>query len=105
MRVTALLAALLVLAFPASAQQAVRIIDVVLVSTAAVVIAAVRVRRKKHQARVAAIAEIAQRAVLLKLPSRVGRVAAGARYESEAQDTVVAVTSSRSCCVSVQESQ
>jgi hypothetical protein len=72
-----------------SPQQLVRIADVVLVSVAAVVVAAVRVRREEAHERVAAIAEVAQRAVLPKLPERVAQVATGARYLSAAEDTVV----------------
>ena len=70
-------------------QQLVRITDVVLVSLAAVVVAAVRVHRAKAHERVTAIAEVAQRAVLPKLPERVAQVLTGARYLSAAEDTVV----------------
>jgi sigma-B regulation protein RsbU (phosphoserine phosphatase) len=70
-------------------QQIVRVVDVVLVSAAAVVVAAVRVRREKRFARMVAIAEVAQRAVLPTLPVRTGKVAIGARYLSAAQDAVV----------------
>jgi phosphoserine phosphatase RsbU/P len=72
-----------------SPQQLVRITDVVLVSVAAVLVAAVRVRREEAHERVAAIAEVAQRAVLPKLPERVAQVVTGARYLSAAEDTVV----------------
>jgi phosphoserine phosphatase RsbU/P len=72
-----------------TAQQVVRIIDVLLISGAAVVVAAVRVRREERYARVVAIAEVAQRAILPKLPTRIGQVAVGARYLSAAQDAVV----------------
>jgi serine phosphatase RsbU (regulator of sigma subunit) len=72
-----------------TAQQTVRIIDVLLISGAAVVVAEVRVRREERFARVVAIAEVAQRAVLPTLPTRVGQVAVGARYLSAAQDAVV----------------
>src|SRR5512145_435775 len=72
-----------------SAQQVVRIIDVFLIGGAAVVIAAVRVRREERFARVVAIAEVAQRAILPTLPIRIGPVAVGARYLSAAQDAVV----------------
>ncbi|HSE71486.1 MAG TPA: hypothetical protein VLA97_12065, partial [Nocardioidaceae bacterium] len=57
-----------------SAQQIVRIVDVVLISGAAVVIAVVRIRREKQHARVVAIAEVAQRAILPILPTALGRV-------------------------------
>jgi sigma-B regulation protein RsbU (phosphoserine phosphatase) len=73
----------------AGAQQVVRIVDVVLVSTAAVVVAQVRVRREARHARVVAIAEVAQRAILPTLPAMVGQVAIGTRYLSAAQDAVV----------------
>lgn len=70
-------------------QQVVRLLSVVLVSTAAVAVAVVRVRREQRHERVAAIAEVAQRAVLPTLPKRVGTLALGARYLSAAQDAVV----------------
>ncbi|HET7534176.1 MAG TPA: PP2C family protein-serine/threonine phosphatase [Nocardioidaceae bacterium] len=70
-------------------QQVVRVIDVTLISGAAVVVAAVRVRREERFARVVAIAEVAQRAILPTLPTRIGQVAVGARYLSAAQDAVV----------------
>ncbi len=72
-----------------SAQHVVRIIDVLLIGGAAVVVAAVRVHREERFARVVAIAEVAQRAILPTLPPRVGQVAVGARYLSAAQDAVV----------------
>lgn len=72
-----------------SAQQLVRILDVALVSSAAVAVAWVRVRREQRFARVVAIAEVAQRAILPVLPAAVGRVTVGARYLSAAQDAVV----------------
>jgi serine phosphatase RsbU (regulator of sigma subunit) len=72
-----------------TAQQIVRIIDVVLVSAAALFVAVVRVRREQRFARVVVIAEVAQRAVLPTLPPVVGQVAIGARYVSAAQDAVV----------------
>lgn len=71
------------------AQQTVRTVDVVLISAAAVVIAAVRVRREKRHARVVAIAEAAQRAILPTLPDRVEQVAVATRYLSAAQDAFV----------------
>lgn len=72
-----------------SMQQLVRIADVVLLSGAAVLVAAVRVRREGQYARVAAIADVAQRAVLPRLPERVRQVEVAARYLSAAQDAVV----------------
>lgn len=71
------------------AQQTVRIVDVALVSGAAVVVAAVRVARERAHARVVAIAEVAQRAILPRLPSRVDRMAVATRYLSAAEDAVV----------------
>ena len=70
-------------------QQTVRIIDVTLVGGAAVVVAAVRVAREQEHRRVVAIAEVAQRAILPRLPSRVDRMAVATRYLSAAQDAVV----------------
>ena len=70
-------------------QQTVRIIDVVLVSGAAVIVALVRVSREQQHERVVAIAEVAQRAILPRLPSRVDKMAVATRYLSAAQDAVV----------------
>lgn len=70
-------------------QQLVRIIDVFLISAAAVVIAAVRVSREREHERVLAIAEVAQRAILPRLPSRVDRMAVATRYLSAAEDAVI----------------
>lgn len=71
------------------AQQTVRVVDVILVSGAAVVVSAVRVSREQEHQRVVAIAEVAQRAILPRLPSRVERMAVATRYLSAAQDAVV----------------
>jgi len=70
-------------------QQVVRMVNVALVGGAAVVIAAVRVRREQHLARVEVIAEVAQRAVLPTFPKVAGCVAISARYVSAAKDAVV----------------
>jgi hypothetical protein len=70
-------------------QHTVRIIDVLLISGAAVVVAWVRVRREQRLARVEAIAVVAQRTVLPTLPARVGQVSLGARYQSAARDALV----------------
>ncbi len=70
-------------------QQVVRVIDVLFVSVAAVSVAAVRGRREREFARVVAIAEVAQRALLPTLPVRVQQVAVSARYVSAAEDTLV----------------
>jgi serine phosphatase RsbU (regulator of sigma subunit) len=72
-----------------TAQHAVRVADVALIGAAAVVIAAVRVRREQRFARVAAIAEVAQRTILPKVPPVVGDLVVGTRYLSAAEDTVV----------------
>jgi serine phosphatase RsbU (regulator of sigma subunit) len=70
-------------------QQWVRLLGVVLVSGAAVVISAVRIRRERRFERVAAIAEVAQRVILPVLPSAAGGVRATARYWSSAEDALV----------------
>jgi len=70
-------------------QQVVRVLDVALVSGVAVAVAAVRVRREQHLARVEVIAEVAQRAVLPTFPKEAGCVAIGVRYVSAAKDAVV----------------
>ena len=70
-------------------QQVVRLIDVTLVSAAAVMVAAVRVRREHRFARVVVIAEAAQRAILPTLPKSAAQVTVGARYLSAAEDAVV----------------
>jgi len=70
-------------------QQDVRILNVVLVSIAAIVIAAVRVRRERRFAEVSEIAQVAQRAILPVLPPRAGDVAIAARYQSAARDALV----------------
>ena len=72
-----------------SPQHLVRIADVLLIGAAAVVIAAVRVRREQQHERVVAIAEVAQRTILPTLPNLVGQVTLAARYQSAAQDAVV----------------
>jgi hypothetical protein len=72
-----------------SPQHLVRIADVLLISAAAVIIAAVRVRREQRHERVVAIAEVAQRTILPTLPNLVGQVTLAARYQSAAQDAVV----------------
>jgi hypothetical protein len=72
-----------------TSQMWIRIGDVALVATAGVVLAAARTRRERQLARVSRIAEVAQRAVLPLVPTHVGPVAAGARYLSAAEDTLV----------------
>jgi len=70
-------------------QENVRLINVVLVSAAAVTIAAVRVHRENRFVQVSQIAEVAQRAVMPVLPERAGHVAIAARYQSAAQGALV----------------
>ena len=73
----------------AQTQTWVRLTNVVLVAGAAVAIAMVRVRREQHLARMTAIAEVAQRAILPILPARTERVTVANRYVSAARDAVV----------------
>ena len=72
-----------------TAQQWVRLLAVVLISAAAVVIAGVRISRERRFARVAAIAEVAQRVILPTLPKTAGSVHATAQYWSSAEDALV----------------
>ena len=71
------------------AQHSVRVINVVLVSAAAVAIAAVRVHRERRFNEVSAIAEAAQRAILPVLPSRLGGIVVATRYRSAALGALV----------------
>jgi len=70
-------------------QQWIRLLDVVAVSTAAVLVAIVRVHREEHLMRLAAIAETAQRAILPTVPATLDGVHTASRYLSAAQDAVV----------------
>jgi len=70
-------------------EQTIRLIDVLLVSIGAIVIAVVRARREQRFLRMAAIADAAQRAVLPTLPGRVGSISVAARYMSAAEDALV----------------
>ena len=72
-----------------TAQHNIRLLNVVLVSLAAVTISAVRVHREHRFAQVSRIAEVAQRAVMPVLPERAGHVAIAARYQSAAQGALV----------------
>ena len=72
-----------------SAQQWVRLLDVVLFGAVAVLIAALRIRRERRFDRMAAIAEVAQRAILPTLPHSVAGVNVSARYLSAAEDALV----------------
>ncbi|HET6699375.1 MAG TPA: PP2C family protein-serine/threonine phosphatase [Nocardioidaceae bacterium] len=70
-------------------QQIVRVLDVAVISAAAVLVAWVRVRRERRHARYVAIAEVAQKAILPTLPRVAGQVSVASRYVSAAQDAVV----------------
>jgi sigma-B regulation protein RsbU (phosphoserine phosphatase) len=70
-------------------QQWIRLLDVALVSAAAVVVATVRVRREHRLTRMSAIAEAAQRAILPTVPAATQGLQTAARYLSAAQDAVV----------------
>ena len=72
-----------------TAQHNVRVINVLLVSAAAVAISYVRVYRERRFEQVSAIAEAAQRAILPVLPSRVDPVVAASRYQSAARGALV----------------
>ena len=70
-------------------QQYVRLLTVVMVSLAGVVIARLRTDREQRFARMTAIAEVAQRAILPKLPAESGVMAIASRYLSAYEDTLV----------------
>lgn len=70
-------------------QQMVRLADVALIGAAAVVVAAVRVRRERDVGRLATLAEVAQKAVLPVLPAHARRTDIAVRYESAGQDTLI----------------
>lgn len=72
-----------------SVQQWIRVLDVVLVSAAAVVVAIVRVRREQALTRLTAIAETAQRVILPKVPAVTDGLRISSRYVSAARDAVV----------------
>ena len=72
-----------------SPQQMVRILDVALIGAAAVVVAAVRVRRERQVGRLATLAEVAQRAVLPVLPAHARRTDIAVRYLSAGEDTLI----------------
>ncbi|MFL6081080.1 MAG: PP2C family protein-serine/threonine phosphatase [Ornithinibacter sp.] len=72
-----------------SAQQWVRLVDVVMVSVAGVLLAVVRVHRERRLTRVTAIAEAAQRVILPTVPASTGTVHAASRYLSAAADAVI----------------
>jgi len=70
-------------------QHLVMLTEVVLVSVAAVFIAKIRVRRENRFARVAHVAEVAQRVILPILPRTAAGVSVAARYQSAAGDAMV----------------
>ena len=72
-----------------SAQQWIRLLDVVLVSSAAVVVSMVRVFREQRLTRVTAIAETAQRVILPTVPTVTEGLHIASRYLSAARDAVV----------------
>jgi serine phosphatase RsbU (regulator of sigma subunit) len=71
------------------AQHNVRVLNVALVSAAAVAIALVRVHRERRYQQMSAIAEAAQRAILPVLPRQAGEVLIAARYRSAAHGALV----------------
>lgn len=70
-------------------QHTVRVLNVALVSAAAIVIAVVRDRRERRFEQVSAIAEAAQRSILPVLPRQAGNVRIAARYRSAARGALV----------------
>ncbi|HEU5033667.1 MAG TPA: PP2C family protein-serine/threonine phosphatase [Mycobacteriales bacterium] len=70
-------------------QHYVRIANVTVVGAVAVVVSAVRVRRERQRARLVAIADAAQRAVLPRVPERTGPIRTATRYLSAAEDALV----------------
>lgn len=72
-----------------SAQQWLRLLDVILVSSAAVVVAMIRVFRERRLTRVTAIAETAQRVILPTVPAVTEGLHTASRYLSAARDAVV----------------
>ncbi len=72
-----------------TAEQWIRLLDVCLVGAATIGIAHVRVAREHRFARVSAIAETAQKAILPVLPPVIDHAHAAARYVSAAEDATV----------------
>jgi len=72
-----------------TAQQAVRIVDVMVLSAAAIAVAYVRERRERSYSELSRIAEAAQRAVLPILPPVVSGVGITAHYQSAAVGALV----------------
>lgn len=72
-----------------SGQHLIRLLDVALIGAAAIVVAAVRVRRERQVGRLAALAEVAQRAVLPVLPAHARYTDIAVRYQAAAEDTMI----------------
>lgn len=72
-----------------SPQHLVRLVDVALVGAAAVIVAAVRVRRERQLGRLSKLAEVAQKAVLPVLPAHARRTDIAVRYQSATEDTLI----------------
>lgn len=72
-----------------SAQDVVRVIDVLLMSAAAMAVSSVRVRQAQHLGRLTVLAEVAQRAVLPVVPDHARCTDIVVRYESATEDTVI----------------
>jgi len=70
-------------------QQAVRTVDVLVLSAAAVVVAVVRERRERRYSELSRIAEAAQRAILPRLPPVASGVGITAHYQSAAVGALV----------------
>src|SRR5690606_34362031 len=73
----------------ATTQHLVRVLDVVVMSAAAIAVATVRVRQARRLGRLEKLAEVAQRAVLPVIPAHVRRTDVAVRYESATEDTVI----------------
>lgn len=72
-----------------SPQHLVRILDVVVMSLAAVAVAGIRVRQQRQLGELTVLADVAQRAILPVVPAHVRRTNAAVRYQSATKDTVM----------------
>lgn len=70
-------------------QMWVRVVDVALVSGAAVTLSAIRTQRDQRVARITRLAEVAQRTILPRVPTHIGPIVASVRYVSAAEDALV----------------
>jgi phosphoserine phosphatase RsbU/P len=70
-------------------QMWVRVVDVALVSGAAITLSAIRTQRDQQVARITRLAEVAQRTILPRVPARIGPIVASVRYVSAAEDALV----------------